>query len=76
MQDVMRTIIMYVLKGILFLVGMFAVCVLLGEPNENICLEDLIVIKTISVGVLIGVVLCYFRTMGRKEYEDMMDEEV
>ena len=72
----MRTIIMYVLKGILFLVGMFAVCVLLGEPNENICLEDLIVIKAISFGVIVGVVLCWFRTMGRKEYDDMMNEEV
>lgn len=72
----MRTIIMYVLKGILFLVGMFAVCILLGEPNENICLADMIVIKAISVGVIMGVVLCYFRTMGRKEYEEMMNEEV
>ena len=72
----MRTIIMYVLKGILFLVGMFAFCVLLGEPNENICLEDLIVIKTISFGVIVGVVLCWFRTMGKKEYEDMMNEEI
>jgi hypothetical protein len=67
---------MYVLKGVLFLIGMFAFCVLFGEPNENICIEDLIVIKTISFGVLVGVVLCYFRSMGRKEYEEMMDEEV
>jgi hypothetical protein len=75
----MRTIVeimKYVLKGILFLIGMFAFCVLLGEPSDKICLEDLIVIKTISVGVLVGVVLCYFRSMGKKEYEDMMNEEV
>jgi hypothetical protein len=76
MQDVMRTIIMYVLKGILFLIGMFAVCILFGEPNENIDLMDLVVLKTLAVGVLCGVVLCYFRTMGRKEYDDMMNEEV
>lgn len=75
----MRTIIeimKYMLKGILFLIGMFAVCILLGEPSDKICLEDLIVIKTINFGVIVGVVLCYFRTMGRKEYEEMMDEEV
>lgn len=72
----MRTMFMYMLKGILFLIGMFAFCVLLGEPSDKICLEDLIVIKTISVGVIVGVVLCYFRTMGRKEYDDMMNEEV
>lgn len=72
----MRTIIMYVLKGVLFLIGMCAFCVLLGEPSDKIDLMDLIVIKTISVGVLCGVVLCYFRSMGRKEYEDMMNEEV
>lgn len=76
MQDVMRTIIMYVLKGILFLIGMFAFCVLLGEPSEKVCLEDLIVIKTISFGVIVGVVLCWFRSMGRKEYDDMMNEEI
>lgn len=76
MQDVMRTIIMYVLKCVLFLVGIFAVCILLGEPNENICLEDLIVIKAISVGMIVWVALCYFRTMGKKEYDDMMNEEV
>lgn len=72
----MRTIIMYVLKGILFLVGMTAVCVLLGEPSDKIDLMDLIVIKAISVGVLFGVVLCWLRTMGKKEYEDIMNEEV
>lgn len=72
----MRTIIMYVLKGILFLIGMCAVCVLFGEPNENVDLMDLVVLKTLAVGVLCGVVLCYFRTMGKKEYDDMMNEEV
>jgi len=72
----MRTIIMYVLKGILFLIGMFAFCVLLGEPSDEMMLADVIVMKTISVGVLIGVVLCWFRAMGKKAYDDMMNEEV
>lgn len=72
----MRTLFMCMLKGILFLIAMLSVCVLFGEPNENVCLEDLIVIKTISVGVIVGVVLCWFRAMGKKAYDDMMNEEV
>ena len=76
MLSVMRTIIMYVLKGILFLIAMVSVCILFGEPNENVDLLDLVVLKTLAVGVIVGVVLCYFRTMGKKEYDDMMNEEV
>lgn len=72
----MKKVFMYMLKGILFLIAMVSVCILLGEPNENIDLVDLVVIKTLAVGVLCGVVLCYFRTMGKKEYDDMMNEEV
>ena len=72
----MKNVIKYALKGILFLIGMCAFCVLLGEPSENIDLMDIVVLKTLSVGVLFGVVLCYFRTMGRKEHEDMMNEEI
>lgn len=72
----MRTIIMCMLKCVLFLIGLFTVCILFGEPNDKICFEDLVVLKTISFGVIVGVVLCWFRTMGRKEYEDMMNEEV
>lgn len=67
---------MYVLKGILFLIGMYAFCVLVGEPSDGIAMADVVVTKVLSVGVLCGVVLCYFRTMGKKEYEDMMNEEV
>lgn len=72
----MKTIIMYVLKGILFLIGICAFCVLFGEPSDDVAVADVVVMKVLSVGVIVGVVLCWFRTMGRKEYEDMMNEEV
>ena len=72
----MKTIIMYVLKGILFMIGMFAVCVLFGEPSDDVAMSDVIVMKVLSGGVIVGVVLCWFRTMGEKEYDDMMNEEV
>ena len=72
----MKNVIKYALKGVLFLIGMCAFCVLFGEPSEKIDMVDVIVLKTLSVGVLVGVALCWFRGMGKKEYDDMMNEEI
>lgn len=43
----MKTIIMYVLKGVLFLIGMVAFCVLFGEPNDTMSLNEVIVMKCV-----------------------------
>ena len=72
----MRTTMKYLFRGILFLIGMVAFCVLAGEPSDDAALADVFVTRVLGVGVLCGVVLCYFRTMSKEEYDDMMNEEV
>lgn len=72
----MRTIIMYVLKGILFLIGMFAFCVLLGEPSDTLSWCDVIVIKAIAFLAMVGVFKGYMLTLSKKERERIMNEEV
>ena len=72
----MRTIIMYVFKGILFLIGMVAFCVLLGEPNDAMSLCDVIVIKAIAFLAVLGAYKGYMLTLSKREREDIMNGEV
>ena len=76
MLSVMGTTMKYLFRGILFLIGMVAFCVLLGEPSDTLSWCDVIVIKAIAFLAMVGVFKGYILTLSKKEREDMMNEEV
>ena len=76
MLSVMRTTMKYLFRGILFLVGLYAFCVLFGEPSDTLSLSDVIVIKAIAFLAMVGVFKAYMLTLSKKEREDMMNEEI
>lgn len=70
----MRTIIKYLLYGILFLIGMCAMCVLFGEPNDTLSLCDVVVIKAIAFLAVVGAFKGYMLTLSKREREEIMNE--
>lgn len=70
----MRTIIMYILKGILFLIGMVAFCVLFGEPNDTMSLNDVIVMKCVCVIILAMVCRGYIMTLSDGERDELLND--
>lgn len=70
----MRTTFVYMLKGILFIVAMLAICVLLGEPNDTMSLCKVVVMKGVSVIVLAVVCRGYIMTLGDKERDELLNE--
>ena len=76
MISVMRATMKYLFRGILFLIGTYAFCVLFGEPSDTLSLSDVIVIKAISFIAMVGVFKGYMLTLSKKEREDMMNEEI
>lgn len=68
----MRTI----LRGILLCIVLFSVCVLFGEPSEGVDMLDLVVIKSIAVGVGVMCWYVFMKTLSSTERNDIMDEEV
>ena len=60
----------------MFSSGNDRVCVLLGEPAEELKLIDVIVIKSISLLALWGVFKAYMCTLSDKERKDLEDERV
>ena len=76
MLSVMRTTMKYLFRGILFLIGLCAFCVLFGEPSDTLSLSDVIVIKAIAFLAMVGVFKGYMLTLSKKEREDMMNEEI
>ena len=70
----MRTIIMCMLKGVLFIVAMLAICVLFGEPNDAMSLNDVIVIKAIAFLAMVGAFKGYMLTLSKRELEELTNE--
>lgn len=68
----MKTIV----RAICFLIGMFAFCVLLGEPADYMALSDVIVIKAVSGLAIWGVFRAYMCTLSEKERKEIEDERV
>ena len=68
----MKTIV----RAICFLIGMFAFCVLLGEPAEYMTCADVLIIKSISALAIWGVFRAYMCTLSEKERKKIEDERV
>ena len=72
----MKTVLRLVNRTMLFLIGMYCFCLLIGEPNDGMGMVEVIYLK---LGGLVGVVVCvklWLRTLSKKEYDDIMNEEV
>lgn len=72
----MRTVLKYGFRSVLFLVGMVAFCVLVGEPTEELTMSNVIVMKLLALLGLIGVFKGYMLTLSDKEREEIESEEV
>lgn len=70
----MRTIIMCMLKGVLFIVAMLAICVLFGEPNDTMSLCKVIMMKGVGVIVLAMVCRGYIMTLSDEEKDELLNE--
>ena len=72
----MKTVLRLVNRTMLFLIGMYCMCLLLGEPSESMSMTEVVFLK---LGGFVGVVVCvklWLRTMSKREYNDIMNEEV
>ena len=72
----MKTTIKYIIRAICALVGMVAFVLLMGEPTEEITLENCIVIKAVSLLALWGVFKGYMCTLTETERKEMENERV
>ena len=50
----MKTSIKYTVRAIMAILGIAAFFVFVGEPNDSLSLSDVILIKALALGTLVG----------------------
>lgn len=72
----MKATIKYTFRALLFLLGMTAFCVLVGEPTEALSLSDVIIIKALAFGTLAGTLKGWMLTLSKTERLELENERV
>lgn len=67
----MKTTIKYIFRALLFLLGLTAFCVLVGEPTESLTFSEVIIFKALALGTFVGVVKVYLLTLTEEEREEL-----
>lgn len=72
----MKTTFTYIIRTAMFLLGMTAFCVLIGEPTEALTLSEVIVLKALAFGTLAGTIKGWMLTITETEREELKNERV
>ena len=72
----MKTTIKYTVRAIMAILGIAAFIVFVGEPTESQSLTDVILIKALALGTLVGAFKGWTLTLSDKERRELEDEQV
>ena len=72
----MKTTIKYTVRAIMAILGIAAFIVFVGEPTDSLSLSDVIILKALALGTLVGVFKGWKLTLSEKERRELEDEQV
>jgi hypothetical protein len=72
----MKKIMKYSVRTILAILGMTAVCVVLGEPNEALSRWEVVAMKSVALAVMLGAIKGWMLTLTERERRELEDERV
>ena len=72
----MKTTIKYTVRAIMAILGIAAFFVFVGEPTDSLSLSDVIVLKALALGTLVGAFKGWKLTLSEKERRELEDEQV
>ena len=72
----MKKTIKYTLRTIMAILGVTAFIVFVSEPTESQSLTDVIFIKALALGTLVGAFKGWTLTLSEKERRELEDESI